>query len=83
MLKKAGEVTEIILQPEYTLQEAFTRENGERVRAIRYRADFKVCYKDGTVEVIDVKGHKTKEYLLKKKQLLNKYPDINFIEVNM
>lgn len=83
ILKKAGVVKEIILQPEYTLQEAFTRENGERVRAIRYRADFKITYRDGTVQVVDVKGHKTKEYLLKKKQLLNKYPDLNFIEVMM
>lgn len=35
-----------------------------------YRADFVVTWKDGRVEVQDVKGVKTKEYLLKKKLML-------------
>lgn len=32
-----------------------------------YRADFVVTWKDGRVEVQDVKGVRTKEYILKKK----------------
>ena len=80
LAKKAGEITEIILQPEYTLQEAYTRENGEKVRAIRYRADFLITLADGSQQVIDVKGKKTKEYIIKRKMLLRKYPNINFIE---
>lgn len=81
MLKKTGIVKNIILQKDFTLQEAYTKENGERVRAIRYRADFEVQYADGHMEVIDVKGKRTKEYIMKKKLLLTKYPDINFKEV--
>ena len=81
MLKKTGIVKNIILQKDFTLQEAYTKENGERVRAIRYRADFVVEYSDGHTEVIDVKGKRTKEYIMKKKLLLARYPNINFKEV--
>lgn len=81
LLKKAGIVKSIILQKDFTLQEAYTKENGERVRAIRYRADFEVQYADGHTEVVDVKGKQTKEYIMKKKLLLNRYPNIDFKEV--
>lgn len=79
--KKAGVVKSFIMQKDFTLQEAFTRENGERIKATRYRADFVVKYADGHEEVVDVKGMKTRVYINKKKRLLEKYPDINFIEV--
>lgn len=79
-LKNAGKIERIELQKDFTLQEAYTTEKGERIKAIRYRADFVVYYIDH-VEVVDVKGYKTKEYNLKKKLLLAKYPDINFKEV--
>ena len=81
MLKKAGIVKNIILQKDFTLQEAYTKEDGERVRAIRYRADFEVQYADGHTEVVDVKGKRTKDYIMKKKLLLTRYPDIDFKEV--
>lgn len=78
LMKRAGEVAEIELQPEFILQDAT-----ETVKPIIYRADFRVTYKDGRVEVIDVKGSKkslTQVYKLKKKMLLSRYPDINFRE---
>ena len=40
LLLCAGEIRDLKLQPEFTLQEAFTTPLGERVRAIKYRADF-------------------------------------------
>ena len=39
-LYDSGEVADLKLQPEFTLQEAFTTPDGIRVKAIRYRADF-------------------------------------------
>lgn len=36
-------------------------------RQCDYRADFRVTYADGRVEVIDVKGFKTPEYIIKRK----------------
>ena len=54
ILKKAGEVIKIELQPSFTLQEGYRDGQTKRwVRPIIYVADFKVTYKDGRVEVID------------------------------
>lgn len=80
-LYAAGEITNIERQKKYLLQPAF-KYRDKAVRAINYVADFVVTYKDGSVEVIDTKGVQTKDYLLKKKLLLYKYPDINFREVH-
>jgi len=41
---------------------------------VKYRVDFEVFYKDGTVEFIDVKGHRTKDYIMKKKMVESMYP---------
>lgn len=78
--KKAGIIREIELQPEFVLQEGYRNKQGKKVREIKYRADFKVTYADGRVEIVDTKGYRTKEYLLKKKMLLFRYPELNFIE---
>ena len=76
-LKEIGEVVDFVLQPTYLLQEGFNL-NGKRIRAITYKADFKVIYKDGHEEVIDVKGKLTEEFKIKRKMLLYRYRDINF-----
>ena len=83
----AGEIRDLKLQPEFTLQEAFTTPLGERVRAIKYRADF--AYErptepdcTGAVHwlpvVEDVKGFRTKEYDLKKKLMAGRGMYIRF-----
>ena len=59
------------------MQEGFDL-NGKRIRPITYKADFKVIYKDGHEEVIDVKGKLTEEFKIKRKMLLYRYRDINF-----
>ena len=76
-LKEIGEVVDFVLQPAYLLQEGFDL-NGKRIRPITYKADFKVIYKDGHEEVIDVKGKLTEEFKIKRKMLLYRYKDINF-----
>lgn len=77
LLLAAGEIKDLRLQPEFTLQEAFTTPDGERVRAVRYRADFlyKRRVKEGVNTrwervVEDVKGFRTKDYELKRKLML-------------
>jgi len=40
---------------------------------LKYKADFIVFHKDGSTEVIDVKGFKTKEYIAKKKVFEDKF----------
>lgn len=81
LLKRAGEVIKIDLQPEFELQSGYRNRDGLWVRPIKYRADFRVTYKSGLVVVVDTKGFRTKDYLLKKKMLLYKYPEIDFMEV--
>lgn len=77
--KKANDIIDFELQPEYVLQEAYKRD-GKTIRAIKYRADFRIIHKDFKVEIVDCKGFKTKEYQIKKKILLKKYPDMIFTE---
>ena len=38
--QQAGQIRDLRLQVDFTLQEAFTDTEGKRVRAIRYKADF-------------------------------------------
>lgn len=74
VLLRAGAISDLRLQPEYTLQEAYTTPEGVRVRAIRYRADFSY-WRDGEQIVEDVKsaGTKTRVYEIKRKLLLDKH----------
>ena len=39
-LERAGQIRDLRLQVDFTLQEAYTDTEGRRVRAIKYRADF-------------------------------------------
>ena len=80
LLKKAGEVVSIELQPKFELQPGFER-NGKREQPITYKADFKVSYADGHIEIVDTKGFKTDVYGIKRKMLLYRYPNIEFKEV--
>ncbi len=47
---------------------------------LKYKADFIVFNNDGTTEVIDVKGFKTKEYITKKKVFEDKF-DLKIKEI--
>ena len=39
-LERAGKIRDLRMQVDFTLQEAYTDSDGQRIRAIRYRADF-------------------------------------------
>lgn len=78
--QRTGAVKSIELQPKFVLQPGYKRE-GKKIRPIIYKADFKVTEADGNIYYVDTKGMKTPVYLLKKKMLLYKYPDIDFREV--
>jgi len=43
---------------------------------VRYRPDFIVCDNQGIIWLEDVKGHPTKEFIIKAKQFRELYPDI-------
>lgn len=70
LLEKNGEIQNLELQPVIELQESF-KYDGKTIRAIQYKADF-LYYENGKMIYEDVKGMKTKEYMIKKKLLLKK-----------
>ncbi len=41
---------------------------------VKYVVDFQVFYSDGTVEFVDVKGHRTGQYIRNKKMVEALYP---------
>lgn len=75
LLQEAGEITAIELQPKFELLPTFTK-NGVTHRAITYTADFKVMHNDGRVEIVDVKGHETQVFRIKRKLFEKKYPEL-------
>lgn len=58
----AGDIDGFCMQPVFIL-----------APNLKYKADFIVFHKDGTFEIIDTKGFRTKEYIAKKKVLEDKY----------
>ena len=68
LLERAGEISDLKLQPSFELQPAFVH-NGKRERAIRYVADFEYIEK-GVRIVEDVKGVGTPVFKLKRKMML-------------
>lgn len=75
MLLRAGQIRELKLQPQFTLQESFVTPTGERVQAIRYVADFSYVNALGEKIVEDVKSTatKTQKYEIKRKMMLDKF----------
>lgn len=82
MLFKTGNIRKLRLQEQFTLQESYIDSNGDRVLAIKYKADF--TYERPTepdssgqvhwIKVVeDVKGRRTKEYIMKKKLMRERF----------
>lgn len=82
VLRAMGRIRDLRLQVNFTLVEGYKTIEGKRIKPMVYRADF--VYEratepdcNGTVhwlrEIEDVKGMKTKDYLLKKKLMQDKY----------
>ncbi|WP_432806485.1 DUF1064 domain-containing protein [Lederbergia lenta] len=72
-LQECKEILFFRMQPRYLLQEAFEKD-GKTHRKIEYVADFEVHRKDGSIEVIDVKGVETDVFKMKAKMFHKKYP---------
>lgn len=74
LLLKAGEISNLELQPRFLLQESF-KKNGKTYRKIKYIADF-MYLQDGKYIVEDVKGIQTDVFKLKHKLFEKIYPDL-------
>lgn len=73
LLERAGQISELELQPKFLLQDGF-KKNGKTYRAIYYIADFRYV-ENGKVIVEDVKGKETEVFKLKHKLFEYKYPE--------
>lgn len=76
-LVESGEVVEYELQKPYELQPKFVHD-GRTVQPIKYVADFYMKYRDGRVEVVDIKGFADATALLKRKLFWYIFPDIDY-----
>ena len=87
IMLRAGKIKDLRLQVDFTLQEAYTTAGGERVRAIRYRADFTYlehrehaddpvtgveCWAQ-VIEDVKSKATVTPSYSVKKKMLMERF----------
>ena len=66
---QGGDIKGFCLQPVFIL-----------ATGLKYKADFIVFNNDGTTEIIDIKGFKTKEYITKKKVFEDKF-NLKIIEI--
>lgn len=82
-LEKAGKISDLQRQvrfeliPEQRLPDTLGPKGGRRKgkiqeKAVFYVADF-VYYEDGKLVVEDAKGHRTREYIIKRKLILARY----------
>ena len=76
LLEQACELSNLEVHPKFLLQSGFTYK-GKRYRPIYYIGDFAYLENGGHV-VEDVKGARTRVFMLKMKLFLKKYPDIDF-----
>ena len=70
LLEKAGEITDLVLQPRFVLTASNARYpevGGRSVEIGSYVADFAYRDRDGSYIVEDVKGYRTDLYVWKKK----------------
>ena len=74
LLERAGEISDLELQPRFLLQESF-KKNGKTYRKIDYVADFKYT-ENGKIIVEDVKGLQTDVFKIKHKLFEKKYPEL-------
>ena len=74
LLERAGEISNLELQPRFLLQDSF-KKNGRTFRKIEYVADFKYI-ENGKTIVEDVKGMQTDVFKLKHKIFEKVYPNL-------
>ncbi len=74
LMQKAGLISDLKLQHSFTISEAYTAVDGERIRAVRYVADFTYT-RNGVLVVEDAKSPATRTptYKLKRKLMLEKF----------
>lgn len=75
LLEQAGQVSDLRRQVRYELVPGFRDNTGKRQRAVTWTADF--VYKEGGRTVAeDVKGVQVRDFSIRAKLFMQRYPDI-------
>ena len=73
LMERAGEICDLQLQVPFELIPTQKDEKGKVIeRKVVYKADF-TYWQGGRFVVVDAKGVRTKEYIIKRKLMLQKY----------
>ena len=79
LFQEQGMIRGLRVHPRYLLQEPFVDNEGQKVQAIHYEADFEYFDLEvGRLVAEDVKGFVTAVYALKSKMFRRRYPEIEF-----
>ncbi len=78
LLQYAGSISGLVRQVPFVLQEGFRDRYGHYWRAINYTCDFLYYASDGRCIVEDVKGHASRDFMLRAKLFARRYPEIEF-----
>ncbi len=71
LLERAGQITGLELQPRFELIPKQRRDDGKPERACEYVADFRYTdTRTGQTVIEDAKGMRTRDYILKRKLML-------------
>lgn len=83
LLEKAGEIDQLILQPEFQILRGWKHpETGEKIKSRFYIGDFQyVDTATGKIIVEDTKGMETADFRLKWSYVKTQYPHIEFRKV--
>lgn len=74
----AGAISELRMQPAFTLQESFRDGSGKTIKSIRYSADFRFFDNETRrVRYVDAKGFITQAFSRTMKLMANKFPDVD------
>jgi phosphate-selective porin len=72
-LQKAGLIKSIELQPRFDYTINYEANGKKYTKKAFYKADFRIEYYDGNVEIVDVKGFETNIFKAKKKIIESLY----------
>jgi len=72
LLERTGHISGLTMQVEFELISKLKKEDGKHERAVKYKADF-VYTQDSKKIIEDVKGFITKDYIIKRKLMLEKH----------
>lgn len=71
LLERAGQITDLELQPRFELIPKQRRDDGKPERACEYVADFRYTdVRTGQTVIEDAKGMRTRDYIVKRKLML-------------